>query len=106
MPEEFKAWAREQGYPFFDLICLHGPTSSMPGTEERFSSIALAGWLACAKHLEEAVKDAERYRAIRVLGREWSNMRVFDYRGALDPQALDEEADALIAATKGENDAE
>ena len=60
--------------------------------------VRLSGFLACARALEPMVRDAERYRAIRATGRDWSNLRVFDYRGALDAESLDEEADALINA--------
>ncbi|CAJ0705999.1 hypothetical protein [Ralstonia holmesii] len=56
------------------------------------------GFLACYQHLAEQLKDGERYRAIRQCGKDWSNLRVFDYRGAIDAQALDHEADALVAA--------
>ena len=46
----------------------------------------------------EDARDAARYRAIRACGEEWSGLRVFDARGAIDPESLDEEADGLRAA--------
>ena len=46
----------------------------------------------------EDARDAARYRAIRACGKEWSGLRVFDARGDIVPEALDEEADGLLAA--------
>ena len=58
------------------------------------------GFLACYQHLAPMVVDAERYRAIRQCGREWSNLCVFDSRGALIADKLDREADTLINAAR------
>jgi hypothetical protein len=75
-------------------------------------------WLACAKHLEEAVKDAERYRWLRsddievMPGQREINVYMERLPFTEEPtvllteSALDEAIDAAIAATKGENDAE
>jgi hypothetical protein len=41
-------------------------------------------------------RDAERYRAVRACGSEWSELSVFDARGHLDAEFLDEAADSLV----------
>lgn len=60
------------------------------------------GWLACAKHLEESVKDAARYRQLR-RGQKFSIINGIG--DVLRAEELDAAVDAAIAATTGENDA-
>jgi poly-D-alanine transfer protein DltD len=61
------------------------------------------GWIACAKHLEKAVKDAARYRQLR-RGQKFSIVNGIG--DVLRAEELDTAVDAAMAATKGENDAE
>ncbi len=69
-----------------------------PDGEYKDGQVRLAwrNWLACAKHVEEQMKDAERYRFLEF------QARFGNYRGIISREAID----AAIAATKGENDAE
>jgi hypothetical protein len=41
-------------------------------------------------------RDAGRYRAVRACGSEWSELSIFDARGHLDAEFLDEAADSLV----------
>jgi len=49
----------------------------------------------------ELEQDAERYRWLCGCGDEWETLSVFDFRGSLDGDALDEVVDAAITAAKG-----
>jgi hypothetical protein len=74
-------------------------------TVEVYAAMIDAAPTPPAGDAERDRRDAERYRAIRACGSEWSGLRVLNSRGELDPEALDEEADGLvaaIAASKGE----
>lgn len=48
---------------------------------------------------QEVLRDAERYRWIRQCGAEWSDLPVFDSRGHLDGEFLDEAVDTATSAT-------
>lgn len=56
--------------------------------------------------VESDKRDAERYQAIRDCGDEWSDLPVFDSRGELDPEFLDQAADGLVAAMSREQSRE
>ena len=79
--EAFQEWTQEEN--------IHGGHISKRDFE--------AGWLACAKHLEETAKDAELGRFVRGAYNELSD----------SPKSFMANVAAAIAATKGaEHDAE
>jgi len=89
-------WARERG---------HVKPERFADGEYKFPApyAAWNSWIACAKHLEEAVKDAARYRQLRS-GQKFSIVNGIG--DALRAEELDTAVDAAIAATKEDDDAE
>ena len=95
--EAFEDWAIRNWYPV-----KRTPTDEYDDEETRD---AYEGWLACAKHIQEKIKDAERYQWIR----DEQNVGHPAWWMLIEPECvskkMDEVIDAAIAATKGENDA-
>lgn len=61
--------------------------------------------LSLIERLEAEEKDAARYRWLRLCGDEFANLSVFDSRGNIDPDSLDEAIDAaMIASNKPDCD--
>lgn len=75
----------------------NGTTTWLEFTAEAWAKLD-STWIRCeADAASEADKrDAGRYRAVRACGSEWSELSVFDARGHLDAEFLDEAADSLV----------